>query len=139
MAAVWRVLADIGAIHAWNPGVVRSHTTTAQLGGIGAERHCDLGGGNYLKEAVVTWEPERRLTMRIAATNLPFDAADIRFTLEARGDQTDVSVAPDYTLKFGPIGRLLDRYFVRARYQKGMRALLVGLKRHVERHAESAA
>ena len=45
---VWAVLADIGAISRWNPGVVESHLSSAASEGKGAARHCDLGGQNYL-------------------------------------------------------------------------------------------
>ncbi|MEO6457712.1 MAG: SRPBCC family protein [Chloroflexia bacterium] len=129
---VWAALADIGAIHRWNPGVVQSHVTTDSASGIGAGRHCDLGGRNYLKEEVVEWSMGKRLTMRITDTNLPFKSADIRFRLQAGGSSTIVTVSPDYSLKFGLLGKMLDRLYVRGNYMKGMRALLSGLKRHVE-------
>ena len=102
---VWRVLADVGAIDRWNPGVRSSHTTTGQATGLGAARHCVLGGKNYLKEEVVVWEPGGRLTMRITDTNLPFHAADIRFALWSEGDTTRVSVSPDYRLRYGGLGK----------------------------------
>lgn len=129
---VWETLADIGAINEWNPGVRASHVTTELETGHGSGRHCDLGGRNYLEEQVVEFDEGTRLTMRIVETNLPIESADIRFDLEDLGATTRVAVAPEYRLKFGPAGRLLDRLFVRRAYEKGMRALLGGLKRHVE-------
>ena len=45
---------------------------------------------------------------------------------------TGVTVAPDYRLKFGPIGVLMAVGLVRRAHRNGMRALLRGLKRHVE-------
>ena len=137
---VWQALADIGAIARWNPGVVASHTTGDRPGGLDAERYCDLGGGNYLHERVVAWEPERALTMRITETNLPFAAADIAFTLEPapNGGRADaaphsrVTLTPTYRLRFGPLGRLLDAVYVRSQYRRGMAALLDGLRREVE-------
>jgi len=71
--------------------------------------------------------------MRIVATNLPFKAADIRFTLESHGGDTLVTVSPKYTLKFGILGSLLDAAFIRSRYRRGMVNLLKGLKQYVER------
>ena len=129
---VWSALADIGAIHAWNPGVQASHTTSDLDTGLGASRHCDLGGRNYLDEEVVEYEAGQRLTMRIVNSNMPFERADIRFRLEPAGDATTVSVSPDYQLKYGPVGTLMDHLVVRRKYEKGMRALLRGLKQHVE-------
>ena len=129
---VWEVLADYGAIYRWNPGVVASHVTTEEGTGVGACRHCDLGGRNYLDEEVIEWENSQRLTVRIVGTNLPFKSADIRFTLRPESGGTVVTVAPLYELKFGLLGKLLDRLYVHRTYEKGMKALLAGLKDYVE-------
>jgi uncharacterized protein YndB with AHSA1/START domain len=129
---VWEELAHIPSIHVWNPGVKHSYATGNEETGLGAARHCDLGGANYLKESVVTFEEQQRLTMRIDETNLPFTSADIRFTLRPQDDGTLVTVSPEYRLKFGPLGALLDAVYVRRTYTKGMGALLKGLKQHVE-------
>jgi hypothetical protein len=129
---VWEVLADIGSISVWNPSVEHSEKTSAGDVGEGATRRCELGGKNYLDEKVVLFEPHRRLTIRITDTNLPFDSADIRFTLEPHGGATIVMVSPSYKLKYGPIGRLLDKLMVGGQYRKGMRGLLRGLKTHLE-------
>lgn len=130
---VWEVLADVGTIHRWNPGVVSSHLTTAEATGVGAGRHCDLGGRNYVDEEVVAWEAGQRLTMRIIGTNLPFKAGDVRFSLRPDDNATIVTVSPEYALKFGLFGKILDLLYVRRAYLKGMEALLAGLKAHVER------
>ena len=132
VTAVWQALADIGNIYQWNPGVKASHTTTEQAAGVGACRYCDLGGKNFLDEEVVTWEPEKALTMRVTGTNMPFKTADIRFTLQPNGNSTRVTVSPIYTLKYGLVGKLMDRFFVKNTYEKGMQSLLRGLKQFVE-------
>ena len=91
--------------------------TTDQTTGVGAGRHCDLGGKNYLDEEVVEWEAETGLTMRIIGTNMPFETADIRFTLRSdSGDSTVITLSPQYVLKFGPLGKILDLLFVRRNY-----------------------
>ena len=130
---VWKVLADIGNIYRWNPGVVKSHVTTDEETGIGAGRHCDLGGKNYLDEEIVEWEDQKRLTVRIIGTNMPFKTADIRFVLR-RNDETStvVSVSPEYTLKFGVLGKLMDVLLVRRTYIKGMNNMLKGLQTFIE-------
>ena len=130
---VWEILGDIGAISRWNPGVVNSHLTSDKATGLGTTRRCELGGKNYVDEDVVEWEPNKHLTMRITATNLPFKRANIRFTLKPQGDSTIVTVSPDYKLKFRVLGVILDSVFVRRTYAKVMRELLNGLKEHAER------
>ena len=129
---VWGILADIGTIAEWNPGVLASHWTSEQREGVGGARHCDLGKGNYLDEETVAWEPGRALTLRIVGTNLPFKSADIRFRVAADGQGSVVTVSPLYELKYGLLGRVLDQVFVRKAYTRGMEALLAGLKRHAE-------
>jgi len=129
---VFAVLDDIAGISEWNPGVQQSTLLGDRSGGLGATRSCDLGGGKYLHEEVVLHETNLALTMRITGTNLPFARADIAFRLRPDGTNTIVTVAPDYALKFGPVGRLLDALFVRRTYRRGMASLLSGLRRRVE-------
>jgi hypothetical protein len=43
-----------------------------------------------------------------------------------------VTVAPDYSLKGGIVGVLMDTLVVRRMYVRGMEAMLSGLKKHVE-------
>ena len=136
LAEVWQALGTIGDIYLWNPGVLASHTTSKRSNGLGATRICDLGGKNYLNEEVVAWEPNKKLTMRITETNLPFATADIRFALREENEQTIVTVSPLYSLKFGLLGKLLDWAYVRHTYQKGMSSLLAGLKQFVEKEQE---
>ena len=128
---VWVVLADIGTIDKWNPGVTNSYKTNSKEN-LGASRHCDLKGKSYLKEDVVKWIPNESLTMGITETNLPFQSADINFTLQSDSDRTRVTVSPVYQLKYGLLGKLLDKMFVHNTYKKGMIALLEGLKNYVE-------
>ncbi|MDX1612816.1 MAG: SRPBCC family protein [Candidatus Promineifilaceae bacterium] len=129
---VWQVLADIGTIARWNPGVIASRATSETTTGLGAKRFCDLGGDNYLKEQVVEYRERRKLTMRVTETNLPFATADIHFSLREEDGRTLVVCAPDYALKYGPLGTLMDRLYVRKTYEEGMRRLLRGLKDDVE-------
>lgn len=130
--AVWRVLAEIGEIHRWNPGVVESRLTTGQAEGLGAARYCDLGGGNYLVERVAAWEEGRALTMEVTETNLPLEDIFIRFHLEPSETGTRVTLSPVYKVRFGPLGRLLDAVYLRRAYARGMEALLAGLRADVE-------
>lgn len=130
-ARVWDTLADVGAIAEWNPGLVGSHTTNNATG-LGATRYCDIDGKQNLDELVVHFEPMHAITFRITRSTLPFRSADIRFTLVPKAEHTIVTVSPIYELKYGFVGRFLDRTFVSAAYKKGMRGLLAGLKAQTE-------
>ena len=127
---VWSVLTDVGNIAQWHPGVKASHLTS-KVQGLGASRHCDLGGKNYLDEQVVIYKPEQHLTFRITKTNLPM-TADIHFLLTPTARGTQVEVKPIYQVNHGLLGLLLDMFYVKRNYKKGMQTLLSGLKCHVE-------
>ena len=107
---VWNVLADIGNIAQWHPGVKASQLISNKEG-LGASRHCDLGGNNYLDEQVVTWKPEQHLTFRITKTNLPM-TADIHFLLTPTPRGTQVEVKPVYQVNHGLLGLLLDMFYI---------------------------
>ena len=131
--AVWAVLANIGAISNWNPGVSKSYVTSDRARGDGAERHCDLGTkGDYLKERALDWREGEGFKIEVYDTNLPLKRNVVTFSLQSDGEGTVVSVSPDYELKFGPIGVVMDRLCARAQLRKGMADLLAGLKYHVE-------
>jgi uncharacterized protein YndB with AHSA1/START domain len=132
---VWAALADIGEIATWNPGLIGSHRTN-DIDGLGGTRHCDISTKHSLTEHVVEFEPGTAITFRITDSTLPFKTADIAFTLTDTAQQawTEVAVSPTYTLKYGPIGRILNTVAVRRNYRAGMRELLEGLKRHLEQH-----
>ncbi|MCH8901628.1 MAG: SRPBCC family protein [Chloroflexi bacterium] len=130
---VWEVLADLGGIYKWNPGVVHSHSTSDSTEGEGAMRHCDLQRkGDYLEERAFDWREGEGYKIDIYETNLPLKRNIVEFTLEADGEGTIVTVTPDYELKFGPIGVLLDKLFAGRQLRTGMADLLAGLKYHVE-------
>jgi hypothetical protein len=129
---VWTVLADIGNIAVWNPGVVQSEQTTPGEVNVGSCRRCELGGKNYLNERIIAFEATKAMTIRVTETNLPFAQADIRFFLAPKEGKTLVTVSPRYQLKYGALGRILDWVMVRRQYRNGMKGLLKGLKQHIE-------
>lgn len=131
-AHIWAILAEVGSIAEWNPGLVGSNATN-DVTGLGATRFCDIDGRQNLDEEVVYFEPERAITFRITRSTLPFRTADIGFTLVADEDTTIVAVSPDYHLKYGVAGQLLDKAFIAKAYRQGMRELLAGLKERSEK------
>ena len=130
---VWEVLADLGGIYKWNPGVSHSHSTSESSGGEGATRHCDLHNPKgYLEERAFHWRDGEGFKIDVYESNFPIRRNIVEFSVEADGSGTIVKVALDYALKFGLLGSLMDRLLLRRRFKKGMTDLLAGLKYHVE-------
>ncbi len=129
---VWEVLANLGDIYKWNPGVASSHWTSEQKQGVGASRHCDLQNpSGTLEERAIEWREGEGYTIDVYESSLPLKNT-VEFAIKPEGAGTRVYVTVDYRLKYGPVGALLDVLFVRRQMQKGFDHLLAGLKYHVE-------
>ncbi len=134
---VWEVLAYLGIIYKWKPGVSHSYSTSSETVGEGAMRHCDLqnakgGSIGYLEERAFDWRDGEGFTIDIYESNLPLKRNHVRFDLESNGDGTIVTITPDYALKFGPLGVLADLLIGRRQLKKGMADMAAGLKHHIE-------
>ena len=129
---VWGVLADIGNISQWNPGVKASNTTSEQSQGDGTLRHCDLDGNDYVEERMFDWREGEGYKVDIFETSMPLKSNIVTFQVTPDGDGTSVTVNADYVLKFGLIGQLMDVLFAKRQAQQGFDDMMTGLKYHVE-------
>ncbi len=131
--AVWKVLADLGGISRWNPGVADSRVTSEVADCEGATRHCDLQNPQgYLEERVFDWRDGEGYSIDVTESNFPLKRNTVEFSLHPESAGTRAIVSVDYALKYGPIGLLADALLVRRRYRRGFDNLLAGLKYHIE-------
>jgi hypothetical protein len=56
------------------------------------------------------------------------------YTLEKKGDQTEVSQVMKYTMKFGIIGKLMDTLMGKRESDKQIKKFFKGLKDYVEKN-----
>jgi ligand-binding SRPBCC domain-containing protein len=129
---VWRVLGDLEALDAYDPGVARSRRTSPQRDGLGAARRCELEPTGWFEERITEWRPTEALAFELSACNLPVELLRHRYTLAPEGGGTRVTQRMEYRLKYGPVGRLLDALVVRRKWDAGIRSFLAGLKDFVE-------
>lgn len=131
--AVWAVLADLGGISRWNPGVAQSRVTSDQLEGEGATRHCELQNPRgYLEERAINWRDGEGYSIDLTDSSFPIKRNRVDFSIHPESDGTRAIVSVDYTLKYGPIGVVIDTLLVGRRYRRGFDDLLAGLKYHIE-------
>ena len=132
---VWDALANFGDIYTFHPGVPKSYSTNNQSGGKGATRHCDLGGGSSIEERVIEWKDGESMAIEIydGKKAPPFKRAVATLAVrEAGPNATIASGTIDYTMKFGPIGALMDTLIVKSQFSKAWAGIFAGLKHHVE-------
>jgi ligand-binding SRPBCC domain-containing protein len=129
---VWAVLARLDALHEYDPGISTCELRSGRRDGVGAERHCEIEAGGWFRERVTVWQPHRELEFTLYDCTLPVRSLRHHYTLTAEGAGTRVEQLQEYTLKYGPLGALLDAVLVRRKWDAGVKGFFAGLKRHVE-------
>lgn len=134
---VWEVLAKLDALHEYDPGIASSALRSEQRCGVGADRQCDIKAGGWFRERVTIWEHARELELTLYECTLPVRRLRHSYKLTAEHGGTRIDQTQEYTLKYGPIGAILDALVVKRKWDAGVKSFFAGLKRHVE--ARSAA
>ncbi len=128
---VWEVLADFGGIYKWAPGITNSYSTSESNGGPEASRHCDIAGFGSVEEYVAEWTEGTGFGYRATPVG-PIGESLSRWSVTPQGNKALAHGDLEYTVRFGPIGALMHKLFMRRALQKGMRKALAGLKHRVE-------
>jgi ribosome-associated toxin RatA of RatAB toxin-antitoxin module len=133
IARVWDAIADVGTIADWHPGVEASPVLTENRTGLGAARRVELYDGSSAVETVTELVEGRRVTVLMSEHSMPMNHAAATFEIEADGaDRTQVTFSIDYTMKFGPVGWLLNALMLRGVLNKLFANVLDGLDHHLK-------
>jgi len=90
------VFAELGDPAKFFPMMTRSAWTTAETGGVGAEREVTLRVLGRFHERMLVWEPDRRLAFAMIGTTSPLVdqlGEDFRITPDGDGVRLDWTVA----------------------------------------------
>ena len=134
-AQVWDALADFGNISIFNPTVPNSYLTSEQKQGVGTTRHCDLNvPGSSVEERIVQWQDGKMMQIEIysGTKTPPFKTALASISVQEENGGTRVRGTLDYTLKYGPIGWLMDAAMVKPQFGKAWGGIFAGLKHYIE-------
>ncbi len=132
---VWAALADFGNIYLFNPNVPQSYLTSEQTAGVGTTRHCDFNMmGASVEERIVEWQENKSMKVDIYAwKNLPgIKKMTAALKLDEVNGRTRLQGTMEYTLKYGPLGKIMDASMMKPRNTKAWEGLLAGIKRHLE-------
>ena len=131
---VWRVLEKLDGIAAFNPQVKKAFYKSDQRSGIGAARTCEFGGGRQVDEHVVEWIEGQSYTVEIRNGRgvPPFAKAFGTLEVLPADGASEARFVLEYRLKFGVLGKLMDRFMVRPQFSKVVPSVLEGLKQYVE-------
>jgi ribosome-associated toxin RatA of RatAB toxin-antitoxin module len=131
---LWEVLSDFGGVANASPTIASSRLTSEITAGVGATRHCDLTVGKATtKERVTRWDIGTGLDVEIFdGTMLPFRRAEAKFRIEPDGGASALTGTIVYEMKFGVVGKVMDKLMVRRQWTRNWKDTLAGFKHLAE-------
>ncbi len=135
-AECWNRLRDLRAAAHYVPGVVRVELTGERREGIGASRRVLREDGDSIDESVIEWRDGEGFSLRLHREEdgppPPFERAEFRYALVPRGAGSRVTTELRYTLRWGALGRLLDRLAIEGVVREQVRGVAAGLARYCD-------
>lgn len=128
---VWEVLANIGAVEDYSPGIAKSFYTSEIKEGLGASRHCDLLPKGTVEERIVDWRNRDYYAIEI------YDGTDLlysgiaHFTVVGQGTETRVIQKMDY-IPAEKLPASLEGKSMKGLVTKVVKGNLLGLKHFIE-------
>ena len=130
----WSLLDDFGGIQNFHPLVRESGIVGERPTGEGAERFCDFGKGNRIRERITDYASGERMTIAITDTSkFPLKEAVATLSVEPRGDdRSAVTFDFDFEPKFGPgpLGWILGNTVMAAQFRRVLESVIDGLERY---------
>ena len=132
IAQAWAAVSKMGAVQDWHPNVARATVLTTHDTGIGASRRVEFQDGNSVVETVIEESDQQFTTVEMTESPMLRKALVTIRTKERSADTTEVTFSIDYSLKFGPIGWLIDVLMMKRIFRKVFPLALAGLSYHLE-------
>jgi len=131
---VWEVLKFPGKVESFHPLIKKSFMTTEALNGVGAKRHCDLLPIGEMDEIITEWIEDYGFTIEVTGGKMlpPHHFMKGQFELKEFVGQTEVTFTFSYQLKFGFLGKFLDKLLIRPQFKKAPPKYVHGLKVYIE-------
>ena len=132
---IWKILANVGELQNYDPTVLKSTATSANVNGLGASRKVDMKDGkHWFKEKMTACKPNEALTYELTDCNFPINGLQHSYRFEGIGSQTKVSQDMEYEVKYGFLGLLMDSLMIRKQTDGGVKKFFAGLKEYAERN-----
>ena len=129
---VWEVISDYGGVHKFHPMVKTSPILTKNARGLGAKRRCEFYDRTSVVEEITKWDEGKSISVVLSEASMPLKRANATIRISPiNGDSSEVTLAMDYDVKYGSMGKLMDMLMMRRMMQKMFFKVLKGLEHHV--------
>jgi len=117
---VWKIISDLGGIQNYHPLVKKSYNLTNQTEGVGAGRICEFKNGGVLREESVEWQEGDYVNLKVIPVKRmpPFKSAFAKMAVEEIDNKTIASLTIEYDLKYGLLGKLMNKLMVKPQFEK---------------------
>lgn len=129
---VWEVVSDVAHFAEVAPNLSRSEIVSGT--GLGMRRRCyDLLGRGW-SETCVAWEDRRRYSFRVDTKDYPYPLTHMQGTweIEEQPQGTLLRMRFEYQLKYGLLGRWLDRILIRPAFHLVCRRIMNNWQAKIE-------
>lgn len=130
-ARIWEVLSDFGNVANYHPLVKTATILGKHDRKVGAMRRCEFFDNNSIVETISHWIEGEEIVLELSEATLPIEAATITINIKPTAGITDVSMHMNYSIKYGPLGVLLDKLIMRRMIRKMLGQVLFGLEQHI--------
>jgi len=132
---IWSVLATPDLLEKYDPTVRKSSLISDINTDRGAKRKVEMQDGkNWFEEVITVCKPGESLTYELTACSFPIHNLKHSYSFQKLDGQTKVLQTMEYTVKFGILGKILDRLVIRKQSDTGIKKFFDGLKSYVEKH-----
>jgi ribosome-associated toxin RatA of RatAB toxin-antitoxin module len=130
---IWELLSNVEVLANYDPTVQTSVATTEAKSGIDASRKVNMiDGKNWFEEKVTEWKPGEAVTYQLTACSFPVSSLKHSYSFDLVGEKVMVKQVMEYSVKYGFLGKVLDRLMMRKETSNGIKKFLSGLKSYVE-------
>ena len=130
---IWKILTTVGELHNYDPTVRTSTVTSERPDGLGASRRVDMEDGkHWFEEEITACNKNEALTYQLTNCNFPIARLQHSYRFERIGHRTNVSQEMKYEVKYGLLGKLMDRLMLRGKSDRGIKRFFAGLKEYAE-------
>lgn len=136
---VWAALDDFGGVAKYNPNVDSSRIVSGPATGSGATRECVLNDGGRIEEEIVEYESRRGYTVNFTDVgDFPLETNVVDIEVSPKTEtRTSVTMTSRFEPKFGPIGWVMAKLMMKAKFLETFEEVLDGLDTYVRSEVES--
>ena len=127
---VWEKMSDFGEVEKWTRSVNKSYIVSPKKEGEGMERVCEIPRYGSIREKITWWEPDKGLTYE--AKNPITKFARNTWTIKGNGEDSVLSIRPEFEVKYGFLGRLMELWILKPQLKKQLPEVLAEFKYYVE-------